>query len=130
MLGSIPGVQRVTLGGGRRPAMRIWLDPDRMAMFNVSAQDVASALTRNNIIATIGQAENANQRIDLMVDTSLQRMAEFERMVIRETDDALIRIGDVARVELGEEEGQQQARESPRTMRSSSPSGRCRAPTR
>jgi multidrug efflux pump len=110
VLGSIPGVQRVTLGGGRRPAMRIWLDPDRMAMFNVSAEDVASALTRNNIIATIGQAENANQRIDLMVDTSLQRMAEFERMVIRETDDALIRIGDVARVELGEEEGQQQTR--------------------
>jgi len=110
VLGSIPGVQRVTLGGGRRPAMRIWLDPDRMAMFNVSAEDVASALTRNNIIATIGQAENANQRIDLMVDTSLQRMAEFERMVIRETDDALIRIGDVARVELGEEEGQQHTR--------------------
>jgi len=109
-LTSIPGVQKVTLSGGRLPAMRIWLDPDRMAMFNVSAQDVELALRSNNIIATIGQSENANQRIDLMVDTSLQRAEEFERMVIRETDGSLIRIHDVARVELGEEEGSDRSR--------------------
>ena len=107
---AIPGVQRVTLEGGRFPAMRIWLDPDRMAMFNVSAQDVEAALAGNNIIATIGHSENANQRIDLMVDTSLQQTAEFERMVIRESAGSLIRIGDVARVELGEEEGLEIAR--------------------
>ena len=107
---SIKGVQRVWLGGGRLPAMRIWLDPDRMAMFNVSAQEVEAALTRNNIIATIGQSENADQRIDLMVNTSLKSAAEFRRMVIRESAGALIRIGDVARVELGEEEGNEIAR--------------------
>jgi multidrug efflux pump len=110
LLASIPGVQRVTLPGGRLPAMRIWLDPDLMAMFNVSAQDVATALTRNNIIATIGRSENDNQRIDLMVDTSLKGVEEFERMVIREADGALIRIGDIARVELAEEEGEMNAR--------------------
>lgn len=103
-LSSIQGVQEAWIGGGRLPAMRIWLDPDRMAMFNVSAQDVETALARNNIIATIGRSENADQRIDLMMDTSLKRVEEFERMVIRETDGALIRISDVARVELGEEE--------------------------
>ncbi|HEY5645045.1 MAG TPA: efflux RND transporter permease subunit [Pseudomonadales bacterium] len=109
-LSAIEGVQKVTLGGGRLPAMRIWLDPDRMAMFNVSAQDVESALARNNIIATIGRSENANQRIDLMVNTALTRVDEFERMVIRAADGALIRIRDVARVELGEEEGIDTAR--------------------
>jgi multidrug efflux pump len=103
-LSSITGVQQVWLGGGRLPAMRIWLNPDRMAMFNVNAADVETALARNNIIATIGQSENANQQIDLMVDTSLKSAEEFERIVIREADGALIRIGDVARVELGEEE--------------------------
>ncbi|MFP6814973.1 MAG: efflux RND transporter permease subunit, partial [Pseudomonadales bacterium] len=107
---AIPGVQRITLEGGRFPAMRIWLNPDRMAMFNVSAQDVEAALARNNVIATIGHSENANQRIDLMVDTSLQRTVEFERMVIRQSAGSLIRIGDVARVELGEEEGLEKAR--------------------
>jgi multidrug efflux pump len=103
-LASIRGVQEAWIGGGRLPAMRIWLDPDRMAMFNVSAQDVEAALARNNVIATIGRSENANQRIDLMVNTSLRTPAEFERMVIREDGGALIRIADVARVELGEEE--------------------------
>jgi len=107
---AIPGVQRITLEGGRLPAMRIWLDPDRMAMFNVSAQDIAVALSRNNIIATIGHSENADQRIDLMVDTSLQQVGEFERMVIRQSEGSLIRLRDVARVELGEEEGRAIAR--------------------
>jgi len=109
-LSSITGVQKVTLGGARMPAMRIWLKPDRMAMFNVSAQDVEAALVRNNIIATIGHSENATQRIDLMVDTSLQRAEEFERIVIRESEGALIRIRDIARVELGEEDGTQESR--------------------
>ncbi len=109
-LSAIEGVQKVTLGGGRLPAMRIWLDPDRMAMFNVSAQDVEAALSRNNIIATIGRSENANQRIDLMVDTSLKRAEEFERMVIRSEEGALIRVRDIARVELWEEEGNDTAR--------------------
>ena len=81
-----------------------------MAAFNVSAQDVAAALSRNNIISTIGQSENRDQRIDLMVDTALQRAAEFERIVIRESDGAFIRIGDVASVELSEEEGIESAR--------------------
>lgn len=109
-LSAIEGVQKVSLGGGRLPAMRIWLDPDRMAMFNVSAQDVEGALARNNIIATIGRSENEQQRIDLMVDTSLKQADEFERMVIREEDGALIRIRDIARVELWEEEGNDTAR--------------------
>jgi len=109
-LSSITGVQKVMLGGARMPAMRIWLKPDRMAMFNVSAQDVEAALVRNNIIATIGHSENATQRIDLMVDTSLQRAEEFERIVIRESEGALIRIRDIARVELGEEDGIQESR--------------------
>ncbi len=102
---AIPGVQNVTLEAGRMPAMRIWLDPDRLAMFQLSPRDVEDALQRNNIIATIGRSENTNQRIDLMVNTSLQTVEDFELMVIREVEGAVIRVRDVARVELGEEEG-------------------------
>ncbi len=98
---AIPDVMQVSLEGGREPAMRIWLDPDRMAVFNVSAQDVTTALTRNNVIATIGTSENQTRRIDLMVDTNLSDTEQFEQLVIREVDGALIRIRDVARVELG-----------------------------
>ncbi len=107
---TISGVQQVTLEGGREPAMRIWLDPDKMAVFNVSAQDVTQALTRNNIIATIGSSENTARRIDLLVDTNLHDAAEFEELVIRESEGALIRIRDVARVELGSVEPRGTAR--------------------
>ncbi|MFM7121215.1 MAG: efflux RND transporter permease subunit, partial [Gammaproteobacteria bacterium] len=103
-LSSIPGVQEVWIGGGRLPAMRIWIDPVRMARFNVSAGDVERALARNNIIATIGTAENTEQRIDLTVNTSLTSVAEFEQLVVRADDVTLIRLRDIARVELGAEE--------------------------
>jgi len=98
---SIPDVLEVNLSGGREPAMRIWLDPDRLDVFNISAEDVTAALTRNNIIATIGSSENSSRRIDLLIDTNLVDQAQFEALVIREVDGALIRIRDVARVELG-----------------------------
>jgi multidrug efflux pump len=111
ILTAIEGVQRVGIEGGRLPAMRIWLDPVKLAMFNVSTLDVERALLNNNVIATIGRSENSHQRIDLLVDTSLQGIDDFERMIIRrEADGALIRIRDVARVALGEEEGDSAAR--------------------
>jgi multidrug efflux pump len=105
MLSAIEGVQRAELAGGRLPAMRIWLDPTKLAMFKLRPQDIEDALKKNNTIATIGRTENSQQRIDLMANTSLQTVADFKNMVIKVQDNALIRIRDVARVELGEEEG-------------------------
>ena len=97
---AIPGVQQVTLEGGREPAMRIWLNPDAMATYDVSTEDIERALARNNIIATIGASESAARRVDLLIDTTLREPEQFEAIVIRETDSTLIRLGDVARVEL------------------------------
>lgn len=112
ILSSIDGVQRIGIEGGRNPAMRVWIDPIKMAAFNVSAQDVHSALSSNNIIATVGKSENSLQRINLMANTTLQNVSDFERLVIRESDNSLIRLSDIARVELGEEEGEVNARHS------------------
>ena len=104
-LAAIDGVQRIGIEGGRLPAMRIWLDPAKMAVFNVGADDIQQALVANNIIATIGRSENKQQRIDLLANTSLQNIADFERLIIHYVDNSPIRVRDVARVELGEEEG-------------------------
>lgn len=98
---AIDGVLKVTLEGGREPAMRVWLDPDRMAMFNISTDDVTTALTSNNIIATIGSSENDARRIDLLVDSNLTSEMQFEQLVVREVEGAMIRLGDIARIELG-----------------------------
>lgn len=114
VMSAIPGVQRVPIIGGRAPAMRIWLDPAKLNYYNVSAQQVREALASNNVIAPIGRTENAQQRIDLQTSATLQSREDFEDLVIRNVAGAIVRIRDVARVELGEEEGDQIARFSQR----------------
>lgn len=109
-LSSIPGVQRIGLEGSRQPAMRVWIDPVKLASFDLSADDVSQALRANNLIAAIGQSESSAQRVGLLTDTSLSSVADFERLVVKQRDDVLIRLGDVARLEVGEDEGQVNAR--------------------
>lgn len=109
-LSTIPGVQRVNLEGGRIPAMRIWLDNQKMNALNISADEVAQALRANNLIATIGQSENDVQRISLMANTSLQTVVDFEQLIVRKVNASVIRLRDFARIELGENEGETSAR--------------------
>jgi len=109
-LASITGVQRVGFEGGRLPAMRLWLDPSRMSAFNVSASDIERALNANNVIATIGKSENEQQEINLLTNSTMRTVEDFQRLVVREDNGAQIHISDVARVELGEQEGYVNAR--------------------
>ena len=110
ILAAIPGVQRVGLPGGRLPAMRVWLKPDQMEAFNLSATEIEAALRSNNVIATMGRTENSSQRIDLLANTALQSVDDFRRLVIREENGVQVRLGDIARISLGEEEGTTDAR--------------------
>ena len=110
ILAAISGVQRVALPGGRLPAMRVWLKPDQMEAFNLSATEIEAALRSNNVIATMGRTENSSQRIDLLANTALQTVDDFRRLVIREKDGIQVRLEDIARVGLGEEEGTTDAR--------------------
>jgi len=114
ILSSIAGVQRVRVTGGRDPAMRIWLDPSRLNYLNVSAAQVREALNANNVIAPIGRVENLQQRIDLQTSATLKTAEDFKQLVISNIDGAIVRLGEVARVELGEVEGDQIARLSQR----------------
>jgi multidrug efflux pump len=110
LLSTIEGVQSVDILSGRYPAMRIWIDPARMAAFNISAEDLQNALRSNNIIATLGQSENDQQRFTLLTNTSLKTVEDFQNLIVRHADDTLIYLKDIARVELGEEEGESNGR--------------------
>ncbi len=105
VIAAIPGVQRVGIEGGRQPAMRVWLDPARLAQYDLSTLDVQAALTRNNVISTLGRSESRDQRINLLSNATLTSKADFESLVVRDSNGVQIRLGDVARVERGEEEG-------------------------
>lgn len=109
-ISAIPGVQRVGIEGGRMPAMRVWLDPARLAAYGLSTAEVQTALLRNNVISRVGFSENADQRIDLLTNTTLQNAEDFRRLVIRSTEGGQIHLGDIAEIALGEEEGTTNAR--------------------
>ncbi|WP_077408122.1 efflux RND transporter permease subunit [Microbulbifer agarilyticus] len=110
LLSSVEGVQKVELSGGRTPAMRVWLDPLKMASLNVGAADVQAALRDNNVVASLGRADNASQDISILSNATLSSPEDFRRLVVMERDNSTIRLGDIARVALGEDRGTENAR--------------------
>jgi len=102
-LETLIGVQEAPVLGGQTVAMRIWLDPKRMAAFRVTSTDVRAALEANNFIAAVGATKGATLSISLDAATNLHSVEEFERLVVREDNGALIRLRDVADVSLGAE---------------------------
>jgi multidrug efflux pump len=103
-LSSLDGVQRADILGARTFAMRAWLKPDRMAALDVSPAQVRAALASNNYLAAVGQTKGALVQVNLTANTDLRSVEEFRRLVIRERDGALVRLGDVAEVVLGAED--------------------------
>ena len=103
VMSSLPGVQRIGLEGSRPTAMRIWLDPVKMASFDISPTDLRAALTRNNVLSPIGSSENAEVETDLLIETVLKTPEDFERLVVKREGRSVIRLSDIARVELGAE---------------------------
>jgi len=103
-LSTLEGVQRISLEGSRPLAMRVWIDPDRLAARNLAPGDVQQALQRNNYLAAVGQTKGNLVQINLLADTDLRAVKEFENLIVADRDGAIVRLSDVARVELGAEE--------------------------
>ncbi|MCC7177443.1 MAG: efflux transporter outer membrane subunit [Acidobacteria bacterium] len=103
-LSTLEGVQRITIEGGRQLAMRVWIDANRLAALGLSPGDVYAALRRNNYLAAVGQAKGEQVQVNLLANTDLRSVPEFESLIVSERADAVVRLRDVARVELGAEE--------------------------
>ena len=101
MLQTAPGASDVRVFGERKFAMRIWLDPDRLASYKLTTQDVEDALRRSNVEVPAGRIESKFREFNVTAATDLQRPAEFRQVVIKAINGMPIRIGDVARVEQG-----------------------------
>ncbi len=103
-LSALEGVQRADILGGRTFAMRIWLNPERMAAYNVSPAMVRQALAANNFLAAVGQTKGSLIQINLTTNTDLRSAREFKKLVIREENGAVVRLEDVGQVALGAED--------------------------
>ena len=100
-LQTVDGVANAQILGGQTFAMRIWLDPARMAALGVTANDVRAALNANNFTTAAGEVKSDFTQISVNALTSLDSAKAFGRLVIAAHGDALVRLGDVAKIELG-----------------------------
>jgi multidrug efflux pump len=108
-LQTIAGVQRVGVEGPRELAMRVWLDIAKMESFDITAEEAWDALSRNNFLAAVGKTKGRDVQIDLLADTDLKTVSEFADLIVRERDGTLVRLRDIATVDLGSEEPTGQA---------------------
>jgi multidrug efflux pump len=102
-LQTINGVANAQILGGQTFAMRIWLNPDRMAALGVTPIDVRNALATNNFVTAAGQVKGDFVQTTINAETSLDNPAAFGKLVVIGRGDALIRLDDIATIELGPE---------------------------
>jgi multidrug efflux pump len=100
---SIPGVSSADVYGGRDLAMRVWIDPARLAAHGMSASDLSSALLANNVQAAPGQLKGELTVYNITADTDLTSVEQFRQMVIKSggVGSGIVRLEDVATVEIG-----------------------------
>ncbi len=102
-LQTIDGIANAQILGGQTFAMRVWLNPDRMAARGVTPTDIAAALAANNFTAAAGQIKGDFVQTSINAETSLNSAQAFGQLAIAAHGDALIRLADVADIELGPE---------------------------
>lgn len=99
----VPGVGSVLIGGQRKYAMRIWLDPKKMAARNVDINEVKDALTKNNIQLPAGQIKGETRQFNVLANGLLVASKEFENIVVKNENGISVYIKDIGKAELGSE---------------------------
>ncbi|MDQ7744326.1 efflux RND transporter permease subunit [Hydrogenophaga pseudoflava] len=101
VLQTAPGAAEVRVFGERKYSMRIWADPDRLAAYRLTVQDIEDALRRSNLEVPAGRIESSQREFNVTAATDLQTPQQFRDITIRNVNGLPIRLGDVARVVQG-----------------------------
>lgn len=101
VLQTAPGAADVRVYGERKYSMRIWIDPDRLAAYRLTVQDVEDALRRSNLEVPAGRIESSQREFNVTAATDLQSPQQFREVAIRNVNGQTIRLADVARVVQG-----------------------------
>ena len=103
----IPQISRVTGVGitqlvGDTYGVRIWIKPDVMAIYGITTTEIINAINEQHLVAPVGRIESTVNKIDIEFQGLLNDMSEFEQIIVRaSTDGEIVRLKDVAKVELG-----------------------------
>ncbi len=109
-LSAVSGVQKAEIEGNRTFAMRIWLKPDQMAARGVSPSDVHDALSKNNYLSALGSTKGSMVSVNLIANTDLRTPDDFRQMVVKQENGVVVRLGEIADVQLGAENYDQDVR--------------------
>jgi multidrug efflux pump len=111
----LPGVGSVFIGAERRYAMRVWLDPQRMAAHGLTTQDVENAIRLGNVEIPGGRVEGTGREFSVRTRGDLATPQEFSAIIVKQTQNDVVRLGDVAQVEIGPEDDRSIARYNGKT---------------
>jgi len=100
-LQTIPDVARVDIWGDKTYAMRIWMDPQRLAAYRLTPLDIRRAIQRENVELPAGSIEGRTIELPVRIQSRMSTPAEFNDMIIKEDSGGLVRLRDVGRAELG-----------------------------
>ncbi|MDF9827082.1 multidrug efflux pump [Ereboglobus sp. PH5-10] len=100
---TVPGVGSVTVRGPRF-AMRMWIDSDRLAAYELTVADVEAALRAQNVEVPSGRIESSAREFPLRMEGRMQEVVDFENLVLVTRGDYQVKFSDIGRVELGPED--------------------------
>lgn len=100
-LQTLTGVASVIIGGERRYAMRIWLDRERLAAYNLTPQDVENALQRQNVDIPSGRIESLQREFTVFAETDLKNAEQFEDLIVKQVNGYSVRLKDIGNAQLG-----------------------------
>ena len=109
-LSAVSGVQRADILGARTFAMRIWLQPEKMAARGISPAELREALARNNYLSALGRTKGSMVSVNLVANTDLRTPEEFRQLVVKEQNGVVVRLGEIADVVLGAENYEEDVR--------------------
>ncbi len=104
---TIPEVSSVNIIGQKRPSMRIWVDPDKMNSYNVAFNDITTILKSENVEVPSGKIYGNKTELTIRALGRLSTEKDFQDLIIRENKNGIVRLSDVAKVELGPEQYEQ-----------------------
>jgi hydrophobe/amphiphile efflux-1 (HAE1) family protein len=100
-LSQVEGVAQVTVAGSEKPAVRVALDPQRLAAAGLAAQDVATAIRNANTVGALGGFEGPLRSESLGLNSQISQASEYRPLILKVTNGAILRLSDVARVTDG-----------------------------
>jgi len=99
-LQTIPGVSQINIWGEKKYSMRLWMDPSKLAAYNITPIDVRNALNRENIELPSGSIEGRNTELTVRTLGRLTTVEEFNNLIIKEAASIIIRFKDIGNAEL------------------------------